>query len=211
MTENPIPPHWQWFPEGRFGLFIHWGPYARYARGEQVLFREHLDQQEYARQACAWAPRFFDAAQWAETARAAGCRYAVFTTRHHDGFCMWDSRLTNYTSAAQAAGRDFVREYVEAFRRAGLRVGPVLLAGRLAHPGVLGGPAARPAGLGRFPGLRPRAGARTAYQLRQDRRDLVRRRLAAFGSGLEISRTGRHDPRPPAGDIDQQPPGPAAC
>jgi alpha-L-fucosidase len=123
MTDFPIPAKWQWFPEGRFGLFIHWGPYARYARGEQVLFREHLDQQEYARQACAWAPRFFDAAQWAETARAAGCRYAVLTTRHHDGFCMWDSQLTNYTSAAQAAGRDFVGEYVEAFRQAGLRVG----------------------------------------------------------------------------------------
>jgi alpha-L-fucosidase len=123
MTENSIPAHWQWFPEGRFGLFIHWGPYATYARGEQVLFREHLDQQEYARQACAWAPRFFDADQWAETTRAAGCRYAVLTTRHHDGFCMWDSKLTNYTSVAQAAGRDFVGEYVEAFRRAGLRVG----------------------------------------------------------------------------------------
>ena len=123
MTTSSIPSHWQWFPEGRFGLFIHWGPYARYARGEQVLFREHLDQQDYARQACAWKPRFFDAAQWAETARAAGCRYAVLTTRHHDGFCMWDSQLTNYTSAAQAAGRDFVGDYVEAFRRAGLRVG----------------------------------------------------------------------------------------
>ena len=61
MSDISIPSHWQWFPEGRFGLFIHWGPYAQTARGEQVLFREHLDQQEYARQACAWAPRFFDA------------------------------------------------------------------------------------------------------------------------------------------------------
>lgn len=123
MSTISIPTQWQWFSEGRFGLFIHWGPYAQYARGEQVLFREHLDQQDYARRACAWAPRFFDAAEWAETARAAGCRYAVLTTRHHDGFCLWDSQRTNYTSAAQAAGRDFVGEYVQAFRRAGLRVG----------------------------------------------------------------------------------------
>jgi alpha-L-fucosidase len=119
----PIPADKTWFADARFGLFIHWGAYSQYGRGEQVLFREHLDQAEYAHAACAWKPRFFDAAEWAEIARAAGCRYAVMTTRHHDGFCLWDSRRTNYTSAAQAAGRDFIAEYAEAFRRAGLRVG----------------------------------------------------------------------------------------
>lgn len=123
VSHPVIPDHWRWFPEARFGLFIHWGPYAVYGRGEQVLFREHLDQREYAEAACRWRPDCFDAAEWAEVARDAGMRYAVLTTRHHDGFCLWDSAFTDYSSAAQAARRDFVREYVEAFRAAGLRVG----------------------------------------------------------------------------------------
>jgi alpha-L-fucosidase len=118
-----LPDFWQWFDQARFGLFIHWGAYAAIGRGEQSLFRDHLDQRDYARMACQWAPERFDAAQWAAVARDAGMKYAVLTTRHHDGFCLWDSEFTDYTTAAQAAGRDVVREYVEAFREAGLRVG----------------------------------------------------------------------------------------
>lgn len=118
-----LPDHWRWFPESRFGMFIHWGPYAVYGRGEQVLFREHLDQSEYAEAAGRWNPQGYDPAEWAAVARRAGMRYAVLTSRHHDGYCLWDSQETDYTSAAQAPGRDFVREYVDAFRAAGLRVG----------------------------------------------------------------------------------------
>lgn len=118
-----IPDKWKWFSESRFGLFIHWGPYAAYGRGEQVLFREHLDQRAYGEAACSWNPQQFDAEEWAAAARGAGMRYAVLTTRHHDGFCMWDSRYTDYSSARQAPKRDFVREYLEAFHAAGLRVG----------------------------------------------------------------------------------------
>ena len=120
---NTLPDYWRWFPESRYGLFIHWGPYAQYGRGEQVLFREHLDQRDYVAQACRWNPQHYDPARWADVARRAGMRYAVLTTRHHDGYCLWDSRFTDYTSARQAPQRDFVREYVDAFRAAGLRVG----------------------------------------------------------------------------------------
>ncbi|MCC6442840.1 MAG: alpha-L-fucosidase [Armatimonadetes bacterium] len=118
-----LPAHWQWFPEARFGMFVHWGPYAAYGRGEQVLFREHLDPRDYERRACAWNPQGYDPARWAETAKNAGMRYAVLTTRHHDGYCLWGSKATDYTSARQAPGRDFVQEYTDAFRTAGLRVG----------------------------------------------------------------------------------------
>lgn len=118
-----IPTHWRWFSESRYGMFIHWGPYVAYGRGEQVLFREHLDQRAYTEAACRWNPRHFDAAAWAETARRGGMKYAVLTSRHHDGYCLWDSQLTDYSSAQQAPHRDFVGEYVEAFRAAGLRVG----------------------------------------------------------------------------------------
>lgn len=118
-----IPDKWRWFPESRYGVFIHWGPYAAYGRGEQVLFREHLDPREYEQHACAWNPTHYDPALWAETIKQAGFRYGVLTTRHHDGFCLWNTATTNYSSAAQAPGRDFVGEFVDAFRAAGLRVG----------------------------------------------------------------------------------------
>ena len=61
MTLSSIPDKWRWFPNSRFGMFVHWGPYATYGRGEQVLFREHLDQQAYSEEACRWSPQRFDA------------------------------------------------------------------------------------------------------------------------------------------------------
>lgn len=118
-----ILPEWKWFNESRFGLFIHWGAYSIHSRGEQVMNREHLDQNEYANAACAWKPAHYDPALWAKYAVEAGMKYAVFGSRHHDGFCLWDTKTTDYSSAKQAAKRDFLREYVDAFRAAGLRVG----------------------------------------------------------------------------------------
>jgi len=123
LPTKAIPDYWRWFPEARLGMFIHWGPYAVYGRGEQVLFRERLDQHEYAQAACNWNPQHADPAAWVKTAKRMGMKYAVLTTRHHDGFCLWDSKLTDYTTACQAAKRDFVREYVDACRAEGLRVG----------------------------------------------------------------------------------------
>lgn len=148
MTQ--LPDHWQWFPQARFGMFIHWGPYSAYGRGEQVLFREHLDQQAYEDAACRWNPQEFDATAWAETAVRAGMKYAVLTTRHHDGYCLWDSKVTDYTSAAQAPKRDFVREYVEAFRAAGLRVGLYYSLADWRIPAYWEGPAHDPEGWAAF-------------------------------------------------------------
>ena len=141
-----IPTYWQWFDEARFGLFVHWGPYAVYGRGEQVLNREFIDQKEYIRTACQWNPDRFDAAAWASVAKQAEMKYAVFTTRHHDGYCLWDTCTTDYSSVRQAPRRDFVGEYVDAFRAQGLRVGLYysLLDFRL--PGWLRGPGKDPEG-----------------------------------------------------------------
>ncbi|MBI1335735.1 MAG: alpha-L-fucosidase [Phycisphaera sp.] len=125
MNQNAnknIPPHHQWFAQARYGMFIHWGPYAQFGRGEQVLFRERLDQREYTERAMAWKPRSLDLSQWARHAKDGGFRYAVFTTRHHDGFAMWPTGQYDYHSV-NAFGRDVVGEYVEAFRSQGLRVG----------------------------------------------------------------------------------------
>lgn len=113
----------KWFPESRFGLFLHWGPYSEYGRGEQVMFREHLDQAEYEARTREWNPEHFDAKAWAKTAVEAGFKYAVLTTRHHDSYAMWDTKYSNYNSMQCAPKRDFVREYVDAFREAGLKIG----------------------------------------------------------------------------------------
>jgi len=123
MTMATIPDKWRWFTESRYGLFIHWGPYAEYGRGEQVLFREHLDHREYEQASCNWNPKHYDPELWADIARKAGVKYACMTTRHHDGYCMWDTKYSDYSSARQAPKRDFVREFTDAFRAAGLRIG----------------------------------------------------------------------------------------
>jgi alpha-L-fucosidase len=139
-------PNTTWFSEARYGLFLHWGPYAQYARGEQVLIREMLDQRAYAARACAWNPQKFDAAAWAKAAVEGGFRYAVFTTRHHDGFCLWNTATTNYSSARQAPQRDYFREFVDAFRAAGLRVGLYYSWNDLRIPALYAGPERDPVG-----------------------------------------------------------------
>ena len=112
-----------WWQEARFGMFIHWGVYALPARGEWVFDQEHITREEYARLADGFSPRYYDPAEWVAMAQDAGMRYMVLTTRHHDGFCLFDSHLTDYKSTNTPCRRDLVREYVEAFRGEGLKVG----------------------------------------------------------------------------------------
>lgn len=118
-----LPETFRWFPEARYGVFIHWGPYAAIGRGEQVLFREHMDQELYEKMALEWNPQFFDAKKWVKIFRKAGFRYGCLTSRHHDGYCLWDTITTNYNSMNQAPKRDFVKEYCDAMHEAGLKVG----------------------------------------------------------------------------------------
>jgi len=118
-----VPDRLKWWVEARFGMFIHWGLYAIPARGEWIMYCERIPKAEYARLAEKFRPNKFDADEWVALAREAGMRYMVLTTRHHDGFCLWDSRVSDFTSVKTAAGRDFVAEYVEACRRAGMRIG----------------------------------------------------------------------------------------
>ncbi|HEY8741752.1 MAG TPA: alpha-L-fucosidase [Chloroflexota bacterium] len=112
-----------WFVRDRFGLFIHWGIYALAARHEWVKNREKLTDVYYQRYFDHFDPDLYDPAAWARAARAAGMRYAVLTTKHHDGFCLWDSALTDYKATNTPAGRDLIRGYVDAFRAEGLKVG----------------------------------------------------------------------------------------
>ncbi|MBQ9856119.1 MAG: alpha-L-fucosidase [Clostridia bacterium] len=113
----------EWFRLSRFGMFIHWGLYAMPARHEWIKTREMIPEAKYDKYFKYFDPDLYDAREWARQAKAAGMKYAVFTTKHHEGFCMWDSKYTDYKCTNTPAGRDLVREYVDAFRAEGLRVG----------------------------------------------------------------------------------------
>jgi alpha-L-fucosidase len=124
-----------WWRQARFGMFVHWGLYSGLAgtwkdkavgtRGGMEWIQHYVkaDTWEYAHEA---VPRFQPkegfAGTWAKIAREAGCRYVVFTTKHHDGFCLFNSQYTTY-DAHDLVGRDLCREIVDAIRGEGLRVG----------------------------------------------------------------------------------------
>jgi len=109
----------------KFGLFIHWGLYSISGRGEWSMFNEKIDADEYAKLANLFNPQKFDADRWAAIAKNAGMKYMVLTTRHHDGFALWNSPASykRFNSRETASKRDFVAGYTKACRDAGLKVG----------------------------------------------------------------------------------------
>ena len=113
-----------WWTHDRFGLFIHFGLYSVAARHEWMQYRERMSADVYATR---YFPRFnpdlFDAKDWARRAKKAGMKYMVLTAKHHEGFCLWDTQTTDFKATKTPFGRDLVREYVEAARAEGLKVG----------------------------------------------------------------------------------------
>ena len=112
-----------WYTDARFGMFIHWGLYAIPARGEWVRSVERIPKEDYMPYFREFDPVDYDPAAWARAAKAAGMKYAVLTAKHHDGFCLFDSALTDFKSTNTPCHRDLVREYLDAFRAQGLKVG----------------------------------------------------------------------------------------
>src|SRR6516165_1230566 len=113
----------KWWHEARFGMFIHWGLYSVLGRHEWVMENEAIPVAEYEQLAKRFKPKPNAARDWAKLAKQAGQKYMVMTTKHHEGFCHFDSKLTDYCAPKQGPGRDLVKEYVEAARAEGLRVG----------------------------------------------------------------------------------------
>ncbi len=112
-----------WFRHDRFGMFIHWGLYALPARHEWVKENEKISEAKYDKYFEHFDPDLYDPREWARQAKNAGMKYAVLTTKHHEGFCMWDTQYTDYKCTNTPAKRDLVREYVDAFRAEGLHIG----------------------------------------------------------------------------------------
>ena len=113
----------KWWHEAKFGMFIHWGLYSVLGRHEWVMENEGIPVSEYQELAKRFTPKPNAARDWAKLARRAGMKYMVMTTKHHEGFCLFDTKYTSYCAPKQACGRDLVKEYAEAARAEGLRVG----------------------------------------------------------------------------------------
>ncbi len=112
-----------WFMDARFGMFIHWGLYALPARHEWVKHREKMTNEQYQKYFDHFDPDLYDPKEWARAAKQAGMKYFVITTKHHDGFCLWDSDLTDYKATNTPYGKDLIAPMVDAFRAEGIRIG----------------------------------------------------------------------------------------
>ena len=116
----PAPASLEWWREARFGLFIHWGPVS--LKGTEIGWSRgaEVPEAEYDRLFREFNPTRFDARAWAQTAKAAGMKYLVLTSKHHDGFCLWDSRYTDYDIMNTPFGRDVIKELSAACRKEGI-------------------------------------------------------------------------------------------
>ena len=113
----------KWWHEAKFGMFIHWGLYSVIGQQEWAKEVEGVPIPQYEILARHFHPKPNVARDWARLAKKAGQKYMVMTTKHHEGFCHWDSKLTDYNAMKQGPGRDLVKEFVEAARAEGMRVG----------------------------------------------------------------------------------------
>lgn len=113
----------KWFQEARFGMFIHFGLYSIPARGEWIRSYEEISREDYMKYFHEFNPVDYDPRAWARAAKEAGMKYVVLTAKHHDGFCLYDSQYTDFKVTNTPYGKDMIREYVEAVRAEGLKVG----------------------------------------------------------------------------------------
>ncbi|QDU71499.1 alpha-L-fucosidase [Mucisphaera calidilacus] len=137
-TATPRPGQ-AWFDDARFGIFIHWGVYAVSARGEWEIYRDAVPKEVYRGYAERFVADRFDPEAWAEQVAASGAKYVVLTAKHHDGFCMFDSRHTDWKVTRTPLGRDVVAEVADAVRAVGLRFGVYYSIWDLWHAGLDGG------------------------------------------------------------------------
>ncbi|MBD1383077.1 alpha-L-fucosidase [Metabacillus arenae] len=113
----------EWFLHDRFGLFIHFGLYSPAARHEWFMTHEKIHPDGYRKYFEHFEPDLLNAKEWARTAKQAGMKYFVITTKHHEGFALWDTRLSDYKVSNTSIKRDLLREIIDAFRGEGLKVG----------------------------------------------------------------------------------------
>ena len=122
-TETQKTQRLQWWTDARLGMFIHWGLYSLPARHEWIRNFERIPNEEYQKYFDIFNPDLYNPKEWAKMCKAAGMKYAVITTKHHEGFCLFDSKYTDYKSVNTPYGKDIIREWVDAFRAEGIKIG----------------------------------------------------------------------------------------
>lgn len=126
QTYQPTPENLksrQEFQDARFGIFLHWGLYSMLATGEWTMTNNNLNYKEYAELASGFYPSKFDAAQWVAAIKASGAQYICFTTRHHEGFSMFDTRYSDYDIMdATPFKRDILKELADECHKQGIRL-----------------------------------------------------------------------------------------
>jgi len=111
------------FADSKLGIFIHWGIYSMFAQGEWYMTNANIDNKEYAKAASAFYPANFDAKEWVSAIKAAGAKYICFTSRHHDGFSMWDTDQSKYNIVdATPFKRDVIKELADECHRQGIKL-----------------------------------------------------------------------------------------
>ncbi len=109
------------FQDKKFGIFLHWGLYSMLGQGEWVMQNRNIHYQEYPKLAAAFYPSLFNADEWVEAIKASGAKYITITSRHHDGFSLWNSAASDYNSVkATPFKRDILKELSEACQRHGI-------------------------------------------------------------------------------------------
>lgn len=125
----------KWFTDSRYGMFVHWGAYSAGSRGEWVMNRERISKEEYIEKFVSnFTAEEYDPAEWAAFAKKCGFGYVVLTTRHHDGFALWDSEINDFNAAKLGPKRDLLKPYVEALRAEGIKVGFYYSPAAWTHP-----------------------------------------------------------------------------
>jgi alpha-L-fucosidase len=140
----------KWFRHAGIGMFIHWGVYSAIGRGEWVMHQEQMPLDEYDRHIPEFTADKYNPDEWAQLAKLAGMRYMVLTTKHHDGFCLFDTATTNRNAVRQGPKRDLVKEYVAACRRNGLKIGLYFSLPDWSFKGYFDGPDRNPEGWGKY-------------------------------------------------------------
>ncbi|WP_153798282.1 alpha-L-fucosidase [Foetidibacter luteolus] len=174
-----------WWTHDRFGMFIHWGLYALPARHEWVRNYERITNEDYEKYFNLFNPDLFDPKAWAKKAKAAGMQYAVLTSKHHEGFTLFDSKYTDYKATNSPAKRDLIKEYVEAFRAEGIKVGFYYSLIDWHHPDYT---------IDRVHPQRPLKDSDTAYERLNKGRDMAKYREYLYNQVTEIlTRYGKID------------------
>jgi alpha-L-fucosidase len=130
--QEPENARMQWWRDAKFGMFIHWGLYAIPAGewngrkvpgiGEWIMHRGKIPKEEYAKLQQQFNPTKYDPQQWVSIAKQAGVKYIVITSKHHDGFCLFDSKLTDYDMTGTPYGKDLLKPLADACHAEGIKI-----------------------------------------------------------------------------------------